>query len=84
VKGAPSPQSDTVAPTPPLLSCRTPSSLAMLDDLHVFDPATMTWTSLSAADAARRPSARFIHGFTSAGGRLYVHGGISVKGGRRL
>ncbi len=35
----------------------------------------MTWTLLSAADDARRPSARFWHGFTSAGGRLYVHGG---------
>ncbi len=53
----------------PLLS---PVSAASLDDLHAFDPATMTWTLLSAAD---RPSASYDHGFTSAGGRLYVHGG---------
>ncbi len=46
-----------------------------LDDLHVFDPATMTWTLLSVAYDAGRPSARSGHGFTSAGGRLYVHGG---------
>ena len=46
-----------------------------LDDLHTFDPATMAWNPLSAADSARRPSARYGHGFASAGGRLYVHGG---------
>ncbi len=54
-----------------------------LDDLHSFDPATMTWTLLSAANDTRRPSARFDHGFTSAGGLLYVHGGIgSDTGGK--
>ncbi len=47
-----------------------------LDDLHSFDPATMTWTLLSAANDTRRPSARSGHGFTSAGGLLYVHGGL--------
>ncbi len=47
------------------------------DDLHAFDPATMTWTLLSAADDAGRPSARYAHGFTSAGGLLYVHGGFT-------
>ncbi len=60
-------------PTPP---CRPPLSAGPLDDLHSFDPATMTWTLLSAADFAdSHPSARYSHGFTSAGGRLYVHGG---------
>jgi hypothetical protein len=49
----------------------------LLDDLHAFDPATMTWTNLSVADDTGRPSARSNHGFTSAGGLMYVHGGIS-------
>jgi hypothetical protein len=51
-----------------------------LDDLHSFDPTTMIWTRLSAADDAGRPSARDGHGFTSAGGRLYVHGGYCPTG----
>ncbi len=51
-------------------------SAGFLDDLHSFDPATMTWTLLSAANDTRRPSARSGHGFTSAGGLLYVHGGF--------
>ncbi len=55
-------------------------SAVYLDDLHVFDPATMTWTLLSAADDAGRPSARAGHGFTSAGGLLYVHGGWGITG----
>jgi hypothetical protein len=52
-----------------------PPSADYLDDLHAFDPATMTWTLLSAALDGPRPSARDSHGFTSAGGKLYVHGG---------
>ena len=51
-----------------------------LDDLHVFDPAKMTWTDLSAAINGPRPSARSFHGFTSAGGKLYVHGGLKTGG----
>ncbi len=51
-----------------------------LDDLHAFDPAAMIWTNLSAADAAGRPSARYDHGFTSARGLLYVHGGYGITG----
>ncbi len=47
-------------------------SAGELDDLHSFDPATMTWTLLAAANG---PSSRARHGFTSAGGKLYVHGG---------
>ncbi len=65
--------------------CRLPPSAEILDDLYSFDPATMTWTQLSPAHDAPRPSARYDHGFTSAGGRLYVHGGydgpIYVHGG---
>ncbi len=52
-----------------------------IDDLHVFDPATMNWTLLSAALDAPCPSARYSHGFTSAGGKLYVHGGYGTKQG---
>ncbi len=38
----------------------------------------MAWTLLSAAeDSAPPPSARYGHGLTSVGGKLYVHGGIS-------
>jgi hypothetical protein len=46
-----------------------------------FDPATMTWTLLSAANDTRRPSARSAHGFTSAGGLLYILGGYSDNEG---
>ncbi len=58
-------------------------SAGFLDDLHSFDPATMTWTLLSAANDTRRPSARADHGFTSAGGLLYVHGGFGHNEGNR-
>ncbi len=41
----------------------------------------MTWTDISAANGSDKPpSARFDHGFASAGGKLYVHGG-SVNDG---
>ncbi len=58
--------------------CRPTLSAGPLDDLHSFDPATMTWTLLSPANDAVRPSTRANHGFTSAAGRLYVHGGFGV------
>ncbi len=48
-----------------------------LDDLYSFDLANLTWTRL-AATAVPRPSARNFHGFTSAGGKLYVHGGSNT------
>jgi hypothetical protein len=35
----------------------------------------MTWTRLSPAANSNHPAARSSHGFTSAGGKLYVHGG---------
>ena len=46
-----------------------------LNDLHEYDPATLAWTDLSAAISGTPPSPRLSHGFTSAGGKLYVHGG---------
>jgi hypothetical protein len=65
------------ASLPPL-----PSSLSagFLDDLHVFDTTAMNWTRLSFALDAPRPPARRFHGFTSAGSKLYVHGGESYAG----
>jgi hypothetical protein len=68
------------SPVAPIPISRPPLSAGLLDDLYSFDPADMTWTQLSAADDAVRPSARSGHGFTSAGGRLYVHGGIEFIG----
>ncbi len=76
-------------PSPPirllsvLLSPRRPGNACppfptpfpgLLNDLHSLDPANMTWTKLSAARGSP-PAARAGHGFTSAGGKLYVHGG---------
>jgi hypothetical protein len=46
----------------------------------VFDPAAGTWTDLSAALSGTPPSPRRGHGFTSAGGKLYVHGGWDGSG----
>ncbi len=51
------------------------------DDLYSFDPASLTWTLLSDAATGARPSARSWHGFTSAGGKLYVHGGMTAQYG---
>ena len=47
-------------------------------DLLVYDPTDMAWTDLSAAASGTPPSARFGHGFTSAGDKLYVHGGSNL------
>lgn len=51
-------------------------------DLFAFDPATVTWTNLTSAfgSAPRRVSA---HGFTSAGGKLYVHAGLTSRGKKK-
>jgi hypothetical protein len=59
-----------------------PSCAGLLKDLHVYDPASEAWTDLSAALSGTPPSPRAGHGFTSAGGKLYVHGsGASGEGG---
>ncbi len=56
----------------------------LFDDLHSFDPATMVWTPLFANKSTAKdsgwPAARAWHGFASAGGMLYVHGGYSKLG----
>jgi hypothetical protein len=46
----------------------------------VYDPAAGAWTDLSAALSGTPPSLRRYHGFTSAGGKLYVHGGYDDSG----
>ena len=56
----------------------SPFSAVLYDDLYSFDPVSMIWTRLTAVNDNTRPSARDRHGFTSAGGKLYVHGGNKV------
>ncbi len=73
---APSGPPVTLTPASPHTPCHPLLLAVNYDDLHSFDPATKTWTRLSATDAGR-PSVRSKHGFTSTGGRLYVHGGSS-------
>ncbi len=52
-----------------------------LDDLHSFNLTTKVWTQLNAAEVGGAlPEARYLHGFTSAGGCLYVHGGQGSNG----
>ena len=46
----------------------------------MYDPAAGAWTDLSAALSGAQPSPRNSHGFTSAGGQLYVHGGYVDDG----
>jgi hypothetical protein len=54
---------------------------AVYEDLHSFDLSTLAWTLLSpTADRAQSTPARYGHGFTSAAGKLYVHGGGSFGG----
>jgi hypothetical protein len=61
----------------PRFSC---AGSAYLKVLHVYDPAAGAWTDLGTPFlSAQAP--RYHHGFTSAGGKLYVHGG--VDGGYR-
>jgi N-acetylneuraminic acid mutarotase len=51
-----------------------------LGDLHRYDPVGKVWTDLSAAAGGTTPAARSNHGFTSAYGTLYVHGGSDSYG----
>jgi hypothetical protein len=51
------------------------------NELHAYDPLSMTWFDLSSYfQAGTPPTARNGHGFTSAGGKLYVHGGQDANG----
>jgi hypothetical protein len=50
------------------------------NDLHVYDPASMTWFDLTSHAHGQPPTARSGHGFASVGGKLYVHGGFNGQG----
>ncbi len=65
---------------------RYASSVAgFLNGLFSFDPTTMVWRLLSAAANSTHPSSRSSHGFMSASGKLYVHGGYSsISAGRYM
>ena len=49
------------------------------NDFRVYNPASMTWFDLSDHALGTPPTARSYHGFTSAGGKLYVHGGWGIR-----
>ena len=40
----------------------------------------MSWTDLSVPEAGSPPTNRSNHGFTSSGGKLYVHAGYGLFG----
>ncbi len=53
----------------------------VLNDLHVYEPTSRRWTDLSGESVSGpAPSARSRHGFTAAGGQLYVFGGGNLTG----
>ncbi len=57
-----------------------PPPAVLYDDLHSFDPTAMVWRLLSPAAGSMQPkSARFMHGFTSLAGKLYMHGGTILQ-----
>ena len=45
-------------------------------DFYVYDPATVCWTNVTVPASGTLPLARSEFGFASAGGKLYVHGGM--------
>ena len=50
------------------------------NDLHAYDPVSMTFFELSSNTVGTSPSARKKHGFTSTASQLYVHGGYNGNG----
>jgi hypothetical protein len=58
-------------------------SISEGNDLHVYDPVLKSWIEIITA-VGTPPAARRFFGFTSARNKLYVHGGKSIGGGRRL
>ena len=46
-----------------------------LNDLYEFDPVTASWSDLTWTASGNPPSPRAEFGFTSCGGKLFVHGG---------
>ena len=55
----------------------------LMGDLRAFDPAALAWTDLAAASAGAPPAARYCHGFSAGGGRLFVFGGVGPNGSER-
>jgi hypothetical protein len=54
------------------------------NDLHLYDPASVTWFNLSSHAHGFPPCARAEHGFAWVGGKLYVHGGRGTEGNKNI
>ena len=54
------------------------------NDLWMFDVMAMAWTDLTLTFQGTPPSVRCDQGFTSIGGKLYVHGGYDAYSGTRF
>jgi hypothetical protein len=67
-----------------LLHLISPPFTGDLNDLHMYDPIAKSWTDLSVPLSGTPASLRDSHGFTSAGGKLYVHGGEFGSGKNSL
>ena len=70
-----------------LTSFRTPMPIErllfaeLLGDFLVLNLTTMVWSNLSLAALGTPPPARFHHGVTVSGGRLFVFGGCNDPAG---
>ena len=53
---------------------------SLLNDLHRFDPTTLTWIDLTPDVRGAVPEPRAYHGMASAGGFLLVFGGYTSTG----
>lgn len=51
-----------------------------LNDLFVFNPATLVWAELSDLTLGAQPPPRYGHGFHTVDGRLYLFGGQGGTG----
>jgi hypothetical protein len=54
------------------------------NDLHLYDPASVTWFNLSSHARGSPPCERTEHGFAWVGGKLYVHGGRGKEGNTNI
>ena len=45
----------------------------------MFNPDMLLWTDCSTTMTGNLPSPRVWHGFSSAGSKLYVHGGLGLS-----
>ena len=52
----------------------------LLGDMMEFDPTSKIWENLTEIQLGVPPSPRACHGFASASGKIYVHGGVDVNG----